>query len=44
MWQALRPRKRLYGDAPAIKFGPLALKALQEQMIGFGWCRTFINR
>jgi len=30
---ALRPVLRLYGDAPAKDFGPLALKAIQAEMI-----------
>ena len=41
---ALRPLKRLYGAAPAASFGPVALRALREEMIKLGWCRTNINR
>jgi hypothetical protein len=44
MRQALRPLRRLYGETSATKFGPLALKALQQHMIKLGWARTFINR
>ena len=44
MRQALRPVRKLYGDTLISKLGPLSLRALQEKMIGYGWCRTFINR
>jgi integrase len=42
--QALRPVRELYGHTPARSFGPLALKACQDAMIGMGWARTYINR
>ncbi len=42
--QALRPVKELYGHTAAHDFGPLALKACQETMIGLGWARGYINR
>jgi integrase len=42
--QALRPLRRLYAASPAGKFGPLALEALQREMIKLGWARTNINR
>ncbi|HEV2294221.1 MAG TPA: site-specific integrase [Tepidisphaeraceae bacterium] len=41
---ALRPLRTLYGPTPAAAFGPLALKALQQHMVGLGWARTYINR
>ena len=41
---ALRPLRRLYGHTPAAKFGPLALKAVRQDMIGARLCRTSINR
>jgi integrase len=44
MRQALRPLRRLYGRTVAVAFGPRALKALREHMIGLGWCRTNINK
>ncbi len=36
--------RRLYGSTPASSFGPLALKAVREEMIRAGNCRTEINR
>lgn len=42
---ALRPVRDLYGSFPAAEFGPLALKAVREHMIGVqGLCRTEINK
>ena len=40
---AMRLLRRLYGHTPAREFGPLALKAVREQMIEIGWCRTNVN-
>jgi integrase len=40
---ALRPLRQLYGHTPARQFGPLALRALQEEMARSGLCRTTIN-
>jgi integrase len=40
---ALRPVRQLYSHTPARDFGPLALRAIQEQMIKDGLCRTVIN-
>jgi integrase len=40
---AARPLKRLYGPAPARSFGPLALRALREDLIGSGLARSTIN-
>jgi hypothetical protein len=42
--QALRHLRRLFGQTNASKFGPRSLKAVRQQMIGLGWCRTNINR
>ncbi len=42
--QALRPLTEVYADTPAVKFGPLALKAVRERMIGLGWCRSSVNK
>jgi integrase len=42
--QALRFARNLYGETPAIKFGPLALKAVRETMIAAGRCRNVINK
>ena len=43
-WDALRPLCRLYGSTRAVRFGPLALETVQEEMIHIGWCRNRINR
>jgi integrase len=40
---AMRFLNELYGGVPAAEFGPLALKACREAMIGKGLCRTTIN-
>ena len=42
--QALRPLRELYGEILANNFGPLALKAVRQQMIKRGWCRNNINK
>ncbi|MGD0462867.1 MAG: site-specific integrase [Tepidisphaeraceae bacterium] len=42
--QALRPVRRLYGTSSSLQFGPKALKAVCEHMIGLGRCRTNINK
>jgi integrase len=34
----------LYGTTPASDFGPLALRAVREEMLSRGWCRTNVNR
>lgn len=41
---ALRPLRKLYGETPAADFGPLALKAIRNQYIDAGLCRTEVNR
>jgi integrase len=41
---ALRPLRELFGASPAAAFGPRNLKAVVEEMIHLGWCRTTINR
>ena len=40
---SLRPLRELYGSTPAADFGPLKLKALRDDMIRRGWCRTLVN-
>jgi len=40
---AARPLRQLYGDTLARDFGPLALKALQQHMIGQDLCRNVVN-
>lgn len=41
---AVKHVKALYGRTQAAKFGPLALQAVREQMIGTGICRSYINK
>ncbi|MFO0798991.1 MAG: site-specific integrase [Gemmataceae bacterium] len=41
---ALKIVRQLYGHTPAREFGPVALKAVREAMVGKGWCRTGVNR
>jgi integrase len=40
---ALRPLRKRYGDIRAAKFGPLALRDIQEEMIADDLARTSIN-
>jgi integrase len=40
----LRLMRRLHGTTPAKSFGPLALKAVREEMIRAGNCRREVNR
>ncbi len=40
---ALKPLRRLYGHAAAISFGPLALRAVQTEMVKADLCRGLIN-
>ena len=42
--QALRPVLELYATLPTSDFGPKALKAVRERMIGMGWSRPYINK
>ena len=40
---ALRILRQTYGHTPAIEFGPLKLKALQQKMIGMDQSRRYLN-
>jgi hypothetical protein len=40
---SLRPLRKLYGDTEAARFGPLALRAVRDDMIASRWCRRTIN-
>jgi integrase len=40
---ALRPLRKLSGSTLACNFGPLALRAVREEMVKAGLCRTVIN-
>jgi hypothetical protein len=40
---ALRPRKALYGHTAARDFGPLALRAVREEMVKSGLSRGVVN-
>lgn len=43
--QAFKPLKDLYGDLPAVDFGPLALKTVRHTMVvEYQWCRSNINK
>jgi len=41
---ALRPLRELYGETPALKFGPMALKVVRDHMISQNWARNHINK
>lgn len=41
--EAVRPLQSLYGRTPAAEFGPKNLKAVRQNMINAGLCRTQIN-
>ena len=41
---AIKIARELYGSTPAAEFGPLALQAVREAMIGKDWCRNQINK
>lgn len=41
---ALKPVRDLYADTPAVEFGPLALKAVRQHMVGSDLSRALINR
>jgi integrase len=40
---ALEPLRRLYGPTPAAGFGPLALRAVQQDLVQAGLSRTTVN-
>jgi integrase len=40
---ALRVVKSLCGDTAVTQFGPLALKAVRQEMVKLGWARSHIN-
>lgn len=40
---AMRLLRQLYGREPAAEFGPLALQATQQKLVGAGKARTYIN-
>ena len=40
---AIKPVRKLYSHTLAKDFGPLALRTIQQEMVGFDWCRTNIN-
>jgi len=41
---AIRPLRRLYGNTLALKFGPVALKAVRQKMIDAKLARSTINK
>lgn len=42
--QTFRLVRELYGHTPAREFGPLALKAVRQQMVEAGWNRKLVNQ
>ncbi|MFO0802834.1 MAG: tyrosine-type recombinase/integrase [Gemmataceae bacterium] len=44
MKAAIKPLRELYADLPAIKFGPLALRAVRQRLIESGLCRRQVNQ
>ena len=40
---AIRPLRKLYGETPARDFGPLALRAVRDEMVRSGLARTSVN-
>jgi integrase len=40
---ALRPMEEMFGDTPAINFGPKRLKEVRAEMIRRDWSRRYIN-
>ena len=41
--EALKPARRLYGHTRAAEFGPLALRAIRDEMVRSGLARTTVN-
>ena len=41
---AVKPLVDLFGFTACDAFGPVALKAVREQMVGAGWCRKTVNK
>ena len=42
--QTFKVVQGLYGLTAAAEFGPLALKAVREEMVRRGWCRRLVNQ
>ena len=42
--RSIKPVRELYGNTTAAHFGPRALAAVRQHMIGLGWCRSLINK
>lgn len=40
---AIKPVRELYAETLAAEFGPRALAAVRQHMVGLGWCRSLIN-
>jgi integrase len=41
--EALKPLRRLYGMSPAREFGPMAMRAIQDDLARSGLARTVVN-
>lgn len=44
MKDAIRQVRKRYSRSPVLDFGPLALKAVRQQMIDAGWSRNTVNQ
>jgi integrase len=42
--RSIKPVRELYAATPAAGFGPRALAAVRQHMIGLGWCRSLVNK
>jgi hypothetical protein len=43
MKTAIKPVRELYAEMPATEFGPRALAAVRQHMIGLNGCRSLVN-
>lgn len=39
----IKPLHEMYGEVPAVMFGPKLLKTFRDRLVGLGWCRNTIN-
>jgi hypothetical protein len=39
----IRQLRELYGRTPAVAFGPVQFKALQQRCIDLDWSRSYVN-
>ena len=43
MKTAIKPVRELYAETLAAEFGPRALAAVRQHMVGLDWCRSLVN-